>query len=87
MAQSTFGGVFNTYQEKNIAFTATTFRANGGNVTYAVTAGSLPTGVSLDTVTGDLFGNATVPGYVSFTITASNTACLLYTSPSPRDRG
>ena len=74
MAQSTFGGVFNTYQEKNIAFTATTFRANGGNVTYAVTAGSLPTGVSLDTVTGDLFGNATVPGYVSFTITASNTA-------------
>ena len=74
MAQSTFGGVFNTYQEKNIAFTATTFRANGGNVTYAVTAGSLPTGVSLDSVTGDLFGNATVPGYVSFTITATNSA-------------
>ena len=74
MAQSTFGGVFNTYQQKNIAFTATTFRANGGNVTYAVTAGSLPTGVSLDTVTGDLFGNATVPGYVSFTITATNSA-------------
>lgn len=74
MAQSTFGGVFNTYQQKNTVFTATTFRANGGNVTYAVTAGTLPTGVSLDTVTGDLFGNATVPGYVSFTITATNSA-------------
>lgn len=74
MAQSTFGGVFNTYQEKNIAFSVTTFRADGGNVTYAVTAGALPTGVSLDTATGDLFGTATVPGYVSFTITATNSA-------------
>jgi hypothetical protein len=74
MANSTFGGIFNTYQEKNIAFTATTFRANGGNVTYAVTAGELPTGVSLDSLTGDIFGTATVPGYVSFTITASNSA-------------
>ena len=74
MANSTFGGVFNTYQTKDTAFSATTFRANGGNVTYAVTAGALPTGVSLDTVTGDLFGTATVPGYVSFTITASNSA-------------
>ena len=72
--RSSFGGIFNTYQEKNIAFSATTFRANGGNVTYAVTAGTLPTGVSLDTATGDLFGTATVPGYVSFTITASNSA-------------
>ena len=74
MAQSTFGGVFNTYQEKNVAFSVTTFRADGGNVTYAVTAGALPTGVSLDTVTGDLYGTATVPGYVSFTITATNSA-------------
>jgi hypothetical protein len=74
MANSTFSGVFNTYQTKDTAFSATTFRANGGNVTYAVTAGALPTGVSLDTVTGDLFGTATVPGYVSFTITASNSA-------------
>lgn len=74
MAQSTFNGVFNTYQSKNIAFSATTFRADGGNVTYAVTAGALPTGVSLDAATGDLYGTATVPGYVSFTITASNSA-------------
>lgn len=74
MAQSTFDGVFNTYQAKNIAFSVTTFRADGGNVTYAVTAGALPTGVSLDTATGDLFGTATVPGYSSYTITATNSA-------------
>ena len=74
VARSSFGGIFNTYQEKNIAFTASTFRANGGNVTYAVTAGTLPTGIALDSVTGDIFGTATVPGYTSFTITASNSA-------------
>lgn len=72
--RSTFSGIFNTYQTRDIAFSVTTFRANGGNVTYAVTAGTLPTGVSLDTATGDLYGTATVPGYVSFTITASNSA-------------
>ena len=72
--RSTFSGIFNTYRGRDVAFSATTFRATGGNVTYAVTAGTLPTGISLDTATGDIFGTATVPGYVLFTITASNSA-------------
>lgn len=72
--RNTFGGIFNTYQEKNIAFSNTIFRANGGNITYSVSSGTLPTGVSLDTATGDIYGTATVAGYVNFTITASNSA-------------
>ena len=40
--------------------------------TYAVTAGALPPGVTLDPVTGAFLGSPTTPGTYSFTITASN---------------
>jgi outer membrane protein OmpA-like peptidoglycan-associated protein len=41
--------------------------------TYAVSSGSLPAGLSLDSTTGAVTGTPTVTGAYSFTITASNT--------------
>lgn len=40
--------------------------------TYAVSSGALPTGLTLDTVTGLLSGQPTTPGSYSFEITVSN---------------
>ena len=40
--------------------------------TFAVTAGSLPTGLTLDTNTGDITGIPSVPGAFNFTITATD---------------
>ncbi len=45
----------------------------GNNLNFAVTSGSLPTGVSLTTGTGALTGTPTVPGAYSFSITATET--------------
>lgn len=46
---------------------------DGNDLDYAVTAGSLPTGVSLNTANGDLTGTPTVSGNYSFSITATET--------------
>ncbi len=53
-----------------------TISASGGNGTYsyAVTAGSLPAGLSLNASTGALTGTPTAGGAFSFTITATDTA-------------
>jgi len=40
--------------------------------TFAVTSGSLPSGLDLDGVTGEIFGTPSAVGSASFTITASN---------------
>jgi hypothetical protein len=42
------------------------------DATFAVTSGSLPPGLDLDAVTGEIFGAATAVGSASFAITASN---------------
>ncbi len=44
---------------------------SGGNYTFAVTAGSLPAGLSLNSATGALSGTPTTSGAASFTITAT----------------
>ena len=51
------------------------FNAVGGTgpYTYAVTAGALPTGVSLNASSGALSGSPTVAGAFTFTITATDT--------------
>ena len=51
-------------------FTAT----NGVTVTWAITGGSLPPGLSLDTATGTLTGTPTRPGGYHFTVVARNAA-------------
>ena len=43
----------------------------GGNYTYAVTAGSLPTGLNLNAATGILSGTPTANGSSTFTVTAT----------------
>jgi hypothetical protein len=57
----------------NSSFSAT-FSATGGSGTYtfAVTSGSLPSGLTLNTSTGALSGTPTTAGSSTFTITASD---------------
>ncbi len=47
---------------------------NGAHVTWAVTAGSLPPGLSLNPATGTLAGTPTRPGGYHFTVVARNVA-------------
>jgi hypothetical protein len=59
----------------NSAFTTTVGATGGsGTYTYAVTTGSLPVWLSLNTSTGALTGTPTTTGSASFTITATDTA-------------
>jgi len=44
----------------------------GASTTFTVAAGSLPTGLSLDSSTGEITGTPTTAGAYSFSITASN---------------
>lgn len=54
-------------------YSQTIFATGGtGPYTFAVTAGALPTGLSLNTSTGAITGTTTVPGTFSFTITATD---------------
>jgi hypothetical protein len=57
---------FNTAFNQTVAVTPA-----GGGYSFAVTAGSLPAGLSLNSATGAVTGTATVAGAYSFTITAT----------------
>ena len=65
-------GIFNT------AYTGQSVTASGsaGPFTFAVTLGSLPTGLSLNTSTGAISGTPTATGVFNFTITATDTVNL-----------
>ena len=72
------GTVVLTPATENIALagvtTATAFSDEENNtLVYALTSGSLPPGVSLDTVTGELFGIPVVGGVYAFGVTATET--------------
>lgn len=57
------------------AANTTTFTASGSTpITWSVTAGALPPGMSLDAATGVYSGTPAAPGTFSFTITATNAA-------------
>lgn len=57
----------------NSFYSATVSAAGGsGSYTYAVTSGSLPAGLSLNAVTGELSGTPTLSATSTFTITASD---------------
>ncbi len=56
----------------NTAFNQTvTVTPNGGGYSFAVTAGALPAGLSLNSATGAVTGTVTAAGAYSFTITAT----------------
>lgn len=60
----------------NAAYTSQTFTANGGagagTYSWAVTVGSLPAGLTLNSTTGVLSGTPTATGSFSFTVTVSS---------------
>lgn len=51
---------------------STTVVATGGNITYSVTTGTLPIGLSLNSNTGEISGTPSIDETSSFTITATN---------------
>ena len=59
---------------------STSFATTNGTTpyTYTITSGSLPTGLTLDTTTGELQGTATAAGDSTFTVTVTDSA----TTPS-----
>ncbi|HJV90776.1 MAG TPA: putative Ig domain-containing protein [Holophagaceae bacterium] len=64
----------------------------GVATTYAVTSGALPTGLSLNTTTGDITGTPTTAGLSTFTVTATNgtrtaTKVVSYTIQTPAPTG
>jgi YVTN family beta-propeller protein len=56
------------------AYSATITASGTGPITFTVTAGALPAGLTLDTSTGTVSGPPTTAGSATFTITATNTA-------------
>ena len=58
---------------RRVAYLAKLSTANAdGTVTWGLTAGSLPTGLSLNTVTGVISGSPDKPGSLTFTVTATD---------------
>ncbi|WP_180979490.1 putative Ig domain-containing protein [Janthinobacterium sp. AD80] len=58
-----------------LAYSQTVTAANGtGPYTYAISAGSLPTGLSLNTATGTLSGTPTAGGVFNFTVRATDSS-------------
>ncbi len=58
----------------NVPFVAFTYTASGSQtgLTWTVTAGALPVGLTLDSNTGTVSGTPTVPATYSFTVQAAN---------------
>jgi YVTN family beta-propeller protein len=54
------------------AYSATVTATGTGPITFSVTSGSLPAGLSLDPTTGVISGHPTTAGTSTFTITATN---------------
>lgn len=58
---------------EDVAYSGATISASGGigTVTFAVTTGSLPAGLTLNASTGTITGTPTAAGTVNFTVTAT----------------
>ena len=61
-----------TTASQNASYSQTVSVTGDGTITYALTTGSLPTGLSLNTSTGEITGTPTVVATSNFTITASD---------------
>jgi hypothetical protein len=68
----------------NVAYSQT-ITAQGGlpPYTYAITAGTLPAGITLDSATGTFSGTPTMVGASSFTLTATDTEATPQTASLP----
>jgi hypothetical protein len=65
-----------------VAYNQTASTSGGvGAVAYSITAGSIPTGLSLDSNTGNISGTPTVTGTYNFDITASDINACTGVSP------
>jgi len=75
---------------RNRRYTDSVTATGSGPITYAVTSGRLPAGLTIDPATGAVTGRATGTGIARFTITASNTygtvaqAFRMTVAPTPR---
>ena len=56
----------------NVAYTYTLSATGDGTITYSVTSGTLPTGLSLNSSTGVISGTPTLVATSNFTVTASD---------------
>ncbi len=80
LAAPTASGTYTTTGNVNQAYSSTTIfsQATGGGastnyaLTYSVSSGSLPPGVTLNTSSGTISGTPTTPGTYTFRITAQN---------------
>ena len=70
-----------------VAYNQTIIASGGvGPYTYAVAAGSLPSGLTLNTSTGQITGTPTAGGAYSFTITATDAADSSVRARTPERR-
>lgn len=61
-----------TIAGQHASYSANVSATGDGTISYSVTSGSLPTGLSLNSSTGEITGTATVAGTSNFTITATD---------------
>ena len=74
-------GTFRHDNQAVIRIDVSDFDPLQADLTYSISRGSLPPGLSIDSATGEISGQLGRQSAISVDYT-----CLLYTSPSPRDR-
>jgi hypothetical protein len=69
---TTNGGLGTVIVGSTFNYALSAIDPNGDTITYSVSAGSLPAGITLNVATGELSGIPTTPGLANFTIRATD---------------